>query len=201
MSNEIERKFSIEQDKIPNEIKELIALCENKPVQERKEIVEKLNQLSSKMQYQVQEIKQTYLIAPDGEERRVRSIDDEKFYKTVKTPTSDPRQRIELETPIDKENYDIYLHQKEEGTETIHKTRFKISIENGLTYELDIFHNKELNEHSTIEVEFDTKEDAENFNPPEWFGEDITSNKKFSNHKLAKEVFEKKQASRDSYER
>jgi adenylate cyclase len=36
-----------------------------------------------------------------------------------------------------------------------------------------------------VEVEFDSLEEARNFQPPEWFGEEVTGNPAWSNRKLA----------------
>ena len=52
-------------------------------------------------------------------------------------------------------------------------------------FELDIY-EKHLKRLSTVEVEFDTEEEANSFNPPEWFGEDITYNPTYKNSNLSK---------------
>lgn len=36
------------------------------------------------------------------------------------------------------------------------------------------------------EVEFETEEEANNFTPPEWFGEDVTFSGKYHNNQLSK---------------
>lgn len=66
----------------------------------------------------------------------------------------------------------------------IHKTRNIFEI-NGYIGELDIYHQE--NEGLIIvEVEFSTAEEAVNFSPPNWFGEDVTYNPEYKNASLAK---------------
>lgn len=50
---------------------------------------------------------------------------------------------------------------------------------------LDIFEGK-LAPLQLVEVEFETKEDAERFAPPVWFGEDVTFDKNYKNNSLCK---------------
>ena len=96
MSSEIERKFKVK--KVPQEILDTI-----KPL----------------------ELVQTYLEAPEGQERRVRAINNEKFVVTVKIPkvSSNGLIREELEKEITKEDYELFLSQQK-GTQ-IKKKRYK----------------------------------------------------------------------------
>lgn len=161
MSNEIERKFKVKR--IP------------------KEILQNITPL---------ELTQTYLKAPDGEERRVRSINNETFIMTIKRPkSSDGLVREEIEKEISKEDYELFLHDKI-GTQ-IQKSRYKIPGENGLTYELDIY-GGELKGLMVVEVEFTDRdgltaeEVARSFVKPDWFGKEVTSDKDYKNASLAK---------------
>ena len=156
MSSEIERKFKVKQ--VPQEILNTITPLE---------------------------LVQTYLEAPEGQERRVRSINNEKFVITVKIPqvSSNGLIRQELEKEISKEDYELFLHQQK-GTQ-IKKRRYKVPVENGLTYELDIY-DGELKGLMVVEVEFPTEEMADSFVAPDWFGEEVTSNKAYKNASLAK---------------
>ena len=65
----------------------------------------------------------------------------------------------------------------------ITKTRYKIPLENGRKAELDIFHGY-LEGLQFVEVEFDSTEQAVNFQPPEWFGEDVSTDHRFANNYL-----------------
>ena len=66
----------------------------------------------------------------------------------------------------------------------ISKTRFLIPLSDGLTAELDIF-DGELAGLTMVEVEFTTIEQADQFIPPEWFGEDVTNSGKYHNSYLS----------------
>lgn len=154
MPNEIERKFKVKR--LPLELLESTSPLE---------------------------LTQTYLEAPEGEERRVRAINNEKFVMTVKRPTANSNVREEIEKEISKEDYELFLHQQI-GTQ-IKKKRFKIPTDNGLTYELDIYEDG-LKGLVVVEVEFPNEEIANNFAVPDWFGEEVTSNKAYKNASLAK---------------
>jgi len=130
------------------------------------------------------ELAQTYLEAPKGEERRVRAINNEKFVMTVKRPkSSDGLIREEIEQKISKEDYELFLHQQI-GTQ-ITKKRYKLPADNGLTYELDVY-DGDLKGLMVVEIEFPTEELANNFEKPDWFGEEVTSDKRYKNASLAK---------------
>jgi len=60
-----------------------------------------------------------------------------------------------------------------------------ISLDSGYTAELDIFHNPELKDFRLAEVEFFSEKEAENFNPPDWFGKDVSNNPDYLNSSLA----------------
>jgi len=161
MANEIERKFKVE--KLPKELLEHIIPLE---------------------------LTQTYLKSPEGEERRVRSINNETFVMTVKRPkSSDGLVREEIEKEISREDYELFLHSKI-GTQ-IKKSRYKIPGENGLVYELDIY-DGELKGLKVVEVEFTDTPDftaeelANKFEKPHWFGREVTANKEYKNSSLAK---------------
>lgn len=130
------------------------------------------------------ELVQTYLKAPSGEERRVRAINNKKFVMTVKRPKSENGLiREEIEKEISKEDYELFLKQQI-GTQ-IKKSRYKIPAENGLTYELDIYEG-ELTGLLVVEIEFENEEIANSFTKPAWFGNEVTSDKRYKNASLAK---------------
>lgn len=154
MSSEIERKFKLK--KIP------------------KNIIENIIPL---------EIVQTYLHAPNEQERRVRSINNEIFVITVKSPLpGNELIREENERQITEDDYKLFLTQQK--GDTIKKKRYKIPVENGLTYEVDLYEDN-LAGLMVVEVEFPTEEMANSFVPPEWFGEEVTSDKRYKNNSLA----------------
>lgn len=153
MPNEIERKFKVKQ--LPLELLENISPLE---------------------------LTQTYLNAPEGEEWRVRAINNEKFVMTVKRPTQNSNIREEIEKEISEDNYKLFL--KGQIGVQIKKKRFKIPADNRLVYELDIYEGK-LDGLMVVEVEFPTEEMADSFIPPDWFGEEVTANKRYKNASLA----------------
>ena len=148
---------------------------------ERKFVVKKLPDLTNITPL---DLTQTYLKAPEGEERRVRSINNKTFVMTIKRPiSSDGLTREEVEKEISKEDYELFLTQKIGNT--IHKTRYKIPAGNGLVYELDIYHDK-LKGLEIVEVEFSSEKEAKEFENPDWFGKEVTSDKRYKNASLAK---------------
>lgn len=88
----------------------------------------------------------------------------------------------ELEVPLNKEGYE-HLREKIDGN-LISKTRYLIPLEQGLKAELDIFEGS-LKGLVIVEVEFPTMEALAEFQPPEWFGEDVSNDKRYTNNYLA----------------
>ena len=64
------------------------------------------------------------------------------------------------------------------------KNRYNIKLDNELTAELDVFDNQ-LNGLILVEVEFEKEEDIINFVKPDWFGKDVSKNKKYRNSFLS----------------
>lgn len=90
--------------------------------------------------------------------------------------------RDEQEVEITKETFDI-LSSVILGN-IISKRRYRVPIGESLTAELDIYYEN-LAGLMTVEVEFPSEESAANFFKPEWFGEDITLDKRFKNKALS----------------
>jgi len=91
-------------------------------------------------------------------------------------------EREEFELSLTRKQYER-LRQKAEGR-VIEKTRYLVPLSDGHTAELDVFHG-ELDGLIFVEVEFETREGAENFTPPDWFGEDVSENPNYSNARLS----------------
>ena len=89
----------------------------------------------------------------------------------------------EYNLPLNKESFE-HLLKKCDGI-IISKSRYKIPIENNLTAELDIFKG-DLDSLKLVEVEFKSVEEANNFTPPEWFGEDVTTDGRYHNSYISK---------------
>ena len=142
---------------------------------ERKFLIPKLPEdLTS---YAFHEIEQGYLcVSPTV---RVRKEDDS-YYMTYKG--SGLMAREEYNLPLSKEGYE-HLKAKADGL-VITKTRYLIPIEEGLTIELDVFHN-EYEGLWLAEVEFASVAQAESFTPPDWFGEDVTCDGRYHNSNMS----------------
>ncbi len=124
------------------------------------------------------EIAQAYILNSDPV-LRIRRRDDEYIltYKSKGLMT-----RIEEEMPLNKEAFDI-LSGKTEGI-VITKTRYLIPEDNGLTIELDCFHDA-LEGLYLAEVEFASEDEANAYTPPEWFNEDVTFAGEYHNSKIS----------------
>lgn len=109
---------------------------------------------------------------------RVRQKNDD-YILTVKSAGMMERQEFELALTSDSFHH---LLSKKEGM-VISKTRYKIPDANGYTIELDFFHGvyKGL---IMAEVEFPSVEEAKSYNPPAWFGPEVTCDQRFFNSNL-----------------
>ena len=113
---------------------------------------------------------------------RVRKEDDS-YYLTYKGKGLLAREEYNL--PLNEEGY-YHLVEKADGV-IIRKKRYLIPYEK-YTIELDVF--EEPYEDLVIaEVEFESEEEAESFCPPDWFGEDVTYDRRYHNSNLSKGLF------------
>lgn len=128
--------------------------------------------------YPFHEIEQGYLsTAPVVRVRR----EDDSFYLTYKSKGLMVREEYNL--PLTKESYD-HLLSKADGR-ILTKRRYLIPIEgSGHTIELDVFEG-DYKGLVLAEVEFNTKEEAEHFTPPDWFTKDVTFTGEYQNSVLA----------------
>lgn len=65
------------------------------------------------------------------------------------------------------------------------KNRYLIPLKDDLIAELDIY-GANLSNFANVEVEFNSTKDAILFTPPDWFGQEVTQNNRYSNASLAK---------------
>ncbi len=89
--------------------------------------------------------------------------------------------RTELEWPISEQQFDAVWEQT--GGRRVHKTRYRLPLGPN-TIELDVFHD-ELNGFVLAEVEFDSDESMAGFEPPPWFGGEVTDDVSYTNASLA----------------
>ncbi len=145
---------------------------------ERKFLVKQIpSELSS---YKKRLIEQGYLST--NPVVRVRRDNDD-FYLTYKGQGLLSREEYNL--LLNQESYE-HLLAKADGN-IITKTRYEIPEKNNLIIELDIFDGifKGL---VIAEVEFSSEEEANAYNPPEWFGEDVTYDKQYHNSNMSQMV-------------
>ena len=133
-------------------------------------------------QYPHEEIEQAYLCTHPT--LRVRRK-GHKYIFTYKNRVSGQSDKLNVSDEIEAElDYNAYEHlfNKADGN-PVRKTRYRIPYA-GRTIELDIFHGK----HKGLvlaEVEFDSVEEGESFIPPNWFGEDVSGDIRYTNSYLA----------------
>lgn len=150
---------------------------------ERKFLIHKLPENLEQYPFHVME--QGYLCtAPVVRVRR----SDEDFYLTYKSKGLLAREEYNL--PLTRESYE-HLKAKADGN-LIHKKRYLIPAPGyeaeGLTIELDVF-AAPFAGLFLAEVEFSCVEQAENFIPPSWFGEDVTYSTEYHNSTLSRKKF------------
>lgn len=155
---------------------------------ERKYLVDSLPENID--QYEHFEIEQAYLCTSPT--LRIRRMDDV-CVLTVKehlVAESTAIHNREEEFVLPLKSYQHLLSKCDKGH--ILKTRYRINLRcqtgdgsyEGLIAELDIFHGRHEG-LMLVEVEFPNTETANRFVPPEWFGEDVSTNPIYRNSFLA----------------
>lgn len=128
--------------------------------------------------YPFHEIEQAYLSTDPVV--RIRK-EDEDYYLTYKSKGLLVREEYNL--PLTGNAYG-HLLKKADGI-VLKKRRYRIPVEGtGFTAELDIFDGK-YQGLMLVEVEFGTKEEADAFKAPAWFGRDVTFSGEYQNSRLA----------------
>jgi len=128
------------------------------------------------------DIEQFYLLN-DGLEKssvRIRKYDNLFFFTFKK---GGGLSKVEIEFEISKENY-FDFEKIIISKNIIKKTRFEYDLGSGLIAEIDFFSGK-FKDYLVCEVEFLTEKDAHDFIPPEWFGEDVSGDKRYGNIYMA----------------
>lgn len=126
-----------------------------------------------------QAIEQAYLCT--GPVVRIRKEDDD-YYLTYKGKGLLSREEYNL--PLNEQAY-RHLLAKADGMVLV-KKRYLIPAEGSghLIIQLDVFEGA-YEGLVLAEVEFSTEEEAMAFQPPEWFGRDVTFSGEYQNSKLA----------------
>jgi CYTH domain-containing protein len=125
-------------------------------------------------------VRQGYLTGPeDSVEIRLRQI-GARHLMTVKTGSG--LARSEREIAVTEAQFTA-LWPATEGRR-LEKTRHTGRLPGGETFELDVFAGT-LAPLVLVEVEFPTLDAARAFTPPDWFGTDVTADRRYKNRQLA----------------
>lgn len=123
-------------------------------------------------------IRQAYLAVDGPTEVRIRDVDG-RCILTVKGGHG--LERAEVELDIDRERFDA-LWPLTQGRQ-LDKTRHRVPV-GALVAEVDVYRGA-LDGLVVAEVEFASRADADDFEPPGWFGRDVTGERGWSNASLA----------------
>ncbi len=163
---EIEKKYQVKE--LPKDYKSYCCkkieqgyLCENPVVRIRK--VEEINKIEEKNIEYILTYKSKFGLK-DNREVEVKA-----------------QVNNELEVPLNEEGYE-HLKEKIDGN-LIVKKRYVIPLFDDLKAELDIFEGC-LEGLVVVEVEFANEEEVEKFIAPDWFGIDVTLDKRYANKNL-----------------
>lgn len=143
---------------------------------ERKFLIRQLPE--SLNDYPCQKIEQAYLCTEPVV--RIRRQDNT-YILTYKSKGFLAREEYNL--PLTLEAY-LHLRTKADGI-IITKDRYLIPLENNLKIELDLFHAPYEN-LQLAEIEFPSEESAHNYQPPDWFGEEVTYSSEYQNSTLSR---------------
>jgi adenylate cyclase len=122
---------------------------------------------------------QGYLALDGDVSARVRRSGDDAVL-TVKGGSG--RDRTEVELDLDGDQADA-LWPLTEGRR-LEKDRHRVDLGGGLTAELDVY-AEDLDGLRVVEVEFGEDQDPDAFEPPAWFGDELTDDPRWSNAALA----------------
>ena len=116
-------------------------------------------------------------------EIRIRQIGESRFTLTVKRGAGLVRE--EWETGISRQEFDSLAMRLCPDTMMIEKRRYRVPLADEYTAELHV-HDGHLSGFSYVEVEFPTEQSANSFEPPSWFGHEVTEDVRFSYGTLAR---------------
>ncbi len=125
------------------------------------------------------ELRQGYLAIDHPVSVRIRDAGDEGCTLTVKAGSG--ATRTELEWEIARDTFDVLWGHT--GRRRIAKTRYRLPHD-GHTIELDVFHDA-LDGLVVAEVEFADERALDAFAPPDWFGDEVTDDHRYTNAWLA----------------
>jgi CYTH domain-containing protein/CHAD domain-containing protein len=125
------------------------------------------------------EIEQGYLAQDEGSEVRLRRAGDE-LLLTAKAGSGEVREEVEV--PI--EPYAFESLWPLTAGRRVRKVRHYVPLGEDRRAEIDVYEG-DLEGLRTAEVEFGSREEADRFAPPPWFGEELTGDERYANRSLA----------------
>ena len=147
---------------------------------ERKFLV---NTIPSQQIHRSKKVKQGYMVHDEHQVVRVRSMDNDHFL-TIKS-NSKGLSRLEFEYQIPKEDaMDMFEHLCVSGI--IEKTRHYIETPNH-TWEIDEFHGRN---QGLVVAEIELESEDEQFDIPEWVGEEVSDDPRYYNMNLVANPYE-----------
>ncbi len=142
---------------------------------ERKFLVKSLPDVSK---IKSKEITQKYLGTEP--ELRVRKIGED-YVITKKGPGTHTRTEEEMEISAQ-----LFLFlEGNQGPMRIKKIRYYLPLKEGRLAEIDVY-QEEFKGFYSVEVEFENEKDMKSFEPPEWFGMEVTERRDITNYQMAK---------------
>lgn len=125
------------------------------------------------------EIEQGYLaIEPDRVQVRMRKAGDD---LSLTYKRNEENSREEREVTLTRKQFAVLWPGTVERR--LRKTRYDVPL-GKLVVEIDVYHER----HEGLivaEVEFDDEEEARKFHPPQWLGDDVSFDPRYSNQLLA----------------
>lgn len=177
------------EDKLKRLIAEIAAfLGEPEPFEiERKFLIQypDIDKLEKLPNCQRVEIIQTYLVAPEGEESRVRQRGEDGNYiyvQTVKKKVSDVK-RVEVERRLTKDEYLRLLMDADPNCRPIRKTRYCLTYDNQY-FEIDVY--PFWSHQAILEIELNNENDEIRFPDEIRVIMEVTEDDNFKNASLAK---------------
>jgi CYTH domain-containing protein/CHAD domain-containing protein len=125
------------------------------------------------------DIEQGYLAATKSTEVRVRRH-GEGYSLAFKRGAGEEREEIEVE--LDRRQFEA-LWEATDGSRLM-KRRYLVSLGDRVSAEVDVYFGS-LAGLLVAEVEFPSREAAASFQPPDWFGREVTGDRRYANQALA----------------
>jgi adenylate cyclase len=127
------------------------------------------------------ELRQGYVVLADDTEVRLRTADGARLL-TVKRGRGEVRCEEEIE--LDAAQFEALWPLTE--SLRVSKRRYRVPLEGtDLTAEVDVFAG-DLEGLVVVEVEFPTQDQSRAFQPPSWFGREVTGDVRYSTAELAR---------------